>query len=176
VAIALVLNVKDSGSSASTVDLHPPGGHPPIIVATVWRNMFDRNPGDQLPAPGNDRVLFKIPPDALRLDWLNYPNPIFAVGPFILPLAYFALLTANVWLGWPLNSVVATGALQAVPKELYEAAEMDGAGAGEVQGGDPAVSQAGDAAYAIYGSSSPSTCSALVLHVRGGPFGRPSCW
>jgi len=33
-----------------------------------------------------------------------------------------------VWLGWPLNSVVATGALQSIPRDLYEAAEMDGAG------------------------------------------------
>jgi len=37
------------------------------------------------------------------------------------------MLTANTWLGWPLNSVVATGALQSIPGELYEAAEMDGA-------------------------------------------------
>jgi len=31
------------------------------------------------------------------------------------------------WLGWPLNAVVATGALQSIPGDLYEAAEMDGA-------------------------------------------------
>jgi arabinogalactan oligomer/maltooligosaccharide transport system permease protein len=74
-------------------------------------------------------VLLKLPPDALNLDWLNYPNPIIAAGPLVLPLAYVALLAANVWLGWPLNAVVATGALQSVPKDLYEAAEMDGAGA-----------------------------------------------
>ena len=57
-------------------------------------------------------------------------NPIIAVGPFILPLAYFALLTANVWLGWPLNSVVATGALQSVPNDLYEAAGWTGRASG----------------------------------------------
>jgi arabinogalactan oligomer / maltooligosaccharide transport system permease protein len=34
-----------------------------------------------------------------------------------------------VWLGWPLNSVVATGALASIPQDLYEAASMDGAGA-----------------------------------------------
>src|SRR4029079_17272062 len=39
-----------------------------------------------------------------------------------------ARLGATVWLGWPLNAVVATGALQSIPKDLYEAAEMDGAG------------------------------------------------
>jgi arabinogalactan oligomer/maltooligosaccharide transport system permease protein len=100
---------------------------PPIIVATVWRNMFDPQYGavNQI-INGTIGVLFKLP--TVTLDWLNEPNPILAVGPFILPVAYFALLTANVWLGWPLNSVVATGALQSVPRELYEAAEMDGAG------------------------------------------------
>ncbi|MBP8857868.1 MAG: sugar ABC transporter permease, partial [Anaerolineaceae bacterium] len=30
-------------------------------------------------------------------------------------------------LGWPFMTVVATGALQSIPTELYEAAEMDGA-------------------------------------------------
>ncbi len=100
---------------------------PPIIVATVWRNMFDPTSG-AVNMLINDTigVLFKLPP--VTIDWLNYPNPIIAVGPLILPLAYFALLGANVWLGWPLNAVVATGALQSIPSELYEAAEMDGAG------------------------------------------------
>ena len=37
------------------------------------------------------------------------------------------MLIANTWLGWPLNAVVATGALQSIPGDLYEAAEMDGA-------------------------------------------------
>ena len=99
---------------------------PPIIVATIWKNMFDPTNGaiNFLIA-----IIFRLPPGGFTLDWLNQPNPIIAAGAFVLPLAYFALLTANVWLGWPLNSVVATGALQSVPHELYEAAEMDGAGA-----------------------------------------------
>jgi arabinogalactan oligomer/maltooligosaccharide transport system permease protein len=37
------------------------------------------------------------------------------------------MLIANTWLGWPLNAVVATGALQSIPGDLYEAAAMDGA-------------------------------------------------
>ena len=72
-------------------------------------------------------VLFKLPP--FTLDWLTKPDPIISLYPLVLPLAYFALLAANTWLGWPLNSVVATGALQSIPGDLYEAAEMDGAGA-----------------------------------------------
>ncbi len=98
---------------------------PPIIVATVWRNMFDAENG----AINNLLMViggyFSIPPETFQINWLRDANdPI----PFIpLPLAYFALLTANTWLGWPLNSVVATGALQSIPGELYEAADIDGA-------------------------------------------------
>jgi arabinogalactan oligomer/maltooligosaccharide transport system permease protein len=128
VAIAIVLNVQGLRLKRFYRAIFIlPVVIPPIIVATVWRNMFDPQYGaiNQL-FNATIGVLFKLPPT--QLDWLNQPNPIFSVGPFILPLAYFGLLTANVWLGWPLNSVVATGALQSIPKELYEAAEMDGAG------------------------------------------------
>lgn len=100
---------------------------PQIIVATVWRNMFDQDYGainQGLQAAGG---IFGLAPDlaAFNLNWLRQPNDPIPWLP--LPLAYFAMLTANTWLGWPLNSVVATGALQSIPGELYEAAEMDGA-------------------------------------------------
>jgi ABC-type sugar transport system permease subunit len=42
-------------------------------------------------------------------------------------LAFYAVLIANIWLGWPFMMVVATGALQSIPKDLYEAADVDGA-------------------------------------------------
>lgn len=42
-------------------------------------------------------------------------------------LAFYALLITNVWLGWPFMMVVATGALQSIPGDLYEAADVDGA-------------------------------------------------
>jgi arabinogalactan oligomer/maltooligosaccharide transport system permease protein len=128
VIIALVLNIEGLKFKRIWRAVYIlPVAIPPIIVATVWRNMFDPQYGaiNQL-INGTVGVLFKLPP--FTLDWLNTPNPIIAAGPFVLPVAYFALLAANVWLGWPLNAVVATGALQSVPKDLYEAAEMDGAG------------------------------------------------
>jgi arabinogalactan oligomer / maltooligosaccharide transport system permease protein len=128
VAVALVLNVEGLRFKRIWRAVYIlPIAIPPIIVATVWRNMFDPQYGAVNQAiNATIGVLFKLPP--FQLDWLNEPNPILAVGPLILPLAYFALLAANVWLGWPLNSVVATGALQSIPRDLYEAAEMDGAG------------------------------------------------
>lgn len=36
----------------------------------------------------------------------------------------------NVWIGIPFNMVAVLGGLQSIPKELYEAAEMDGASPG----------------------------------------------
>jgi len=42
-------------------------------------------------------------------------------------LAFYAVLLANIWLGWPFMMVVATGALQSIPPDLYEAADVDGA-------------------------------------------------
>ncbi len=128
VAIALILNVKGLRFKRIWRAIYIlPVVIPPIIVATVWRNMFDPQYGAVNQAiNGTIGVLLKLPP--VQIDWLNAPNPIISAGPFILPLAYFALLAANVWLGWPLNSVVATGALQAVPSDLSEAVEMDGGG------------------------------------------------
>ncbi|MFE7631702.1 ABC transporter permease subunit [Kocuria sp. NPDC057446] len=43
-------------------------------------------------------------------------------------LAKVSLLLVNLWLGFPYMFLVTTGALQAIPGELYESAEMDGAG------------------------------------------------
>lgn len=44
-----------------------------------------------------------------------------------MPYAFYAVLLANIWLGWPFMMTVATGALQGIPEELYEAARIDGA-------------------------------------------------
>ena len=97
---------------------------PALIVATVWRNMWDADNGPINTLLTAITHLFGSA-EPVRIRWLeSFDLPI----PWIpLPLSYYAMLVTNVWLGWPLNSVVATGALQSIPKELYEAAEMDGA-------------------------------------------------
>jgi arabinogalactan oligomer/maltooligosaccharide transport system permease protein len=128
VAVAVVLNTKGlrfRGIYRALFIL--PVVIPQIIVATVWRNMFDPDAGAvNLGLQGLGGII-GISPDhpAFHLNWLRQVEDPISWIP--LPLAFFAMITANSWLGWPLNSVVATGALQSIPGELYEAAEMDGA-------------------------------------------------
>jgi arabinogalactan oligomer/maltooligosaccharide transport system permease protein len=171
VAIAILLNSKGlRGRRIYRAIFILPVVIPPIIVATVWRNMFDQTNGavNLLLA-----TVLRQPPGSVNIGWLTDPgNPI----PFfsLLPLAYFALLIANTWLGWPLNAVVATGALQSVPGDLYEAAEMDGAGAWQkfktvtLPFLRPAMLP-----YAIYGFVITFNLFYLSFFMtNGGPFGR----
>ena len=97
---------------------------PQIIVANIFRNMFDPDYGainQGFAVIGN---WFHLAPEMFHIRWieqLDYP-----ISWLPLTLSYFALLITNVWLGWPFMTIVATGALQSIPKELYEAAEIDG--------------------------------------------------
>ncbi len=101
---------------------------PPIVVATVWRNIFDEQYGAMNQFLTTVSAWFGSM-DPVRIRWLNeYTPPI----PWLLPngpltLAYYAMMIANFWLGWPFMTMVATGALQSIPKDLYEAASIDGA-------------------------------------------------
>jgi arabinogalactan oligomer / maltooligosaccharide transport system permease protein len=173
VAIALVLNTAGlHGKRVYRALFILPVIIPPIIVATVWRSMFDKDNGAINMILGGIGVLFKIPPDAFKIDWLAQVNdPIWFIP---LPLAYFALLAANTWLGWPLNSVVATGALQSIPPDLYEAAEIDGANSWQkfrtvtLPFLRPAM-----VPYAIYGFVVTFNLFYLSYFMTsGGPFGR----
>ena len=101
---------------------------PAIVVATVWRNIFDANYGAMNQALTSISQIFGAA-DPVRVRWLDeYQAPISFLLPGVpLVWAYYAMLIANFWLGWPFMCVVATGALQSIPKELYEAASIDGA-------------------------------------------------
>ena len=109
---------------------------PQYIAALVWRNAFSKDFGAiNLLAGEVNGILGTDFPEKTK--WLTDETPpidIPAVGwPLdifeILPLSFYALLIANIWFGWPFMMIVATGALQSIPKELYEAADVDGASA-----------------------------------------------
>ena len=173
VGIAILLNTQGLRfKSAYRALFILPVVIPPIIIATVWANMFHADSGainELLAILGG---LFKVPAEAFEIDWLRQvQDPI----PFIpLPLAFFALLAANTWLGWPLNSVVATGALQSIPRELYEAAEMDGAGAWQKFRNVTLIFlRPAMIPYAVYGFVITFNLFYLTYFMSGGgPFGR----
>lgn len=102
---------------------------PGLVIVNIWRNMFDPQYGainQMLASLGN---LFNMAPELFQIRWIDQiaaPIPWF-LPLMALPLSYYAMLIANVWLGWPFMTVVATGALASVPEDLYEAASIDGA-------------------------------------------------
>lgn len=98
---------------------------PQLVIATVWRNMFNKESGAFNLMLASIGKLFNISPERFQIDWIRQIDPPIEGIP--LTLSYFAMLIANIWLGWPFMTIVATGALQSIPKEMYEAAEIDGA-------------------------------------------------
>lgn len=99
---------------------------PQIIVANIFRNMFDPDYGainQGLAVVG--KIFFNLGPDIFKIHWIDQVD--YPISWIPLTLSYYALLITNVWLGWPFMTIVATGALQSIPKDLYEAARMDGA-------------------------------------------------
>jgi arabinogalactan oligomer / maltooligosaccharide transport system permease protein len=118
VIVALLLNRKRLfGRRFYRAIFIIPWALPAFVSALIWGSMFNTEFG------AINQLLGAAVP------WLEtsadniYPISFLE----ILPLAFYAVLMANVWLGWPFMSVVATGALQSVPQELYEAATVDGA-------------------------------------------------
>ncbi len=127
IVIALVLNSKDLiGRRIYRALFVLPWALPGLIVAFTWRNMFDVQFGaiNQLIGVFNQLT-------GLHLDttirWLESSQAPIGGPLSFLPLAFYAVLLTNIWLGWPFMTVIATGALQAIPEDLFEAADLDGA-------------------------------------------------
>jgi arabinogalactan oligomer/maltooligosaccharide transport system permease protein len=98
---------------------------PSLVIAVVWRNMFDSQYGAINQALSAISGIFGGDPVTTR--WLEQVDAVIKLGTLPLPLSFFALLICNIWLGWPFMTIVATGALQSIPGDLYEAASIDGA-------------------------------------------------
>lgn len=127
VIIALALNAKNLiGRKFYRAIFVLPWAIPGLIIAFTWRNMFDRRFGaiNQLIIQFNEWFGWSLNSD---IRWLESAQPPFGGVLSFLPLSFYAVLLVNIWLGWPFMTVIATGALQSIPEELYEAARIDGA-------------------------------------------------
>ncbi|GLF94017.1 carbohydrate ABC transporter permease [Streptomyces yaizuensis] len=107
-ALALLLNRKLRGRSVYRVLLILPWAVPAFVAAFAWKLMYNTNNGVF------NALLGKI--GVAPVDWLG--------DPFVQKLSVIAV---NTWLGVPFMMVAILGGLQSIPRELYEAAEMDGA-------------------------------------------------
>lgn len=110
VFLALLLNQRDvRGKPLFRTLLILPWAIPQYIVALTWRGMFNYEYGSL------NLIITKY----LRMpavEWLKSPTE-----------AFLACIMTNIWLGFPFMMVIALGALQSIPHELYEAADIDGA-------------------------------------------------
>jgi len=78
-----------------------------VVTATIWRMLLNRN------GLLNDFLsIFGVGP----IGWLSDPH-------FALP----SIIVASVWQGFGFETVIFLAALQAIPRDLYDAAAVDGA-------------------------------------------------
>jgi arabinogalactan oligomer/maltooligosaccharide transport system permease protein len=85
-----------------------PWAIPNYITALIWHGMFQSEYG----AVNGVLGLLGIDQVSWFSSWAT---------------AFTANVTANTWLGFPFMMVVALGALESIPRDMYEAAEVDGA-------------------------------------------------
>ncbi|MFI2641992.1 carbohydrate ABC transporter permease [Streptomyces sp. NPDC018610] len=81
---------------------------PMVVSGIVWRRILDQDTGVLNSFLG----LFGIG----HTPWLTSTH-----------VALLAVILVNIWIGIPFNMVILYGGLQEVPREIYEAASLDGA-------------------------------------------------
>lgn len=104
--LAMTFNVRIRGQRLYRVLMVLPYAFPATMMTMVWAGMMNRDFGFI------NQVIFR----GADIAWLTDPT-----------LAKVALLTVNLWLGFPYQFLVCSGALQSIPEEAIEAAAVDGA-------------------------------------------------
>ncbi|MGH7320746.1 MAG: carbohydrate ABC transporter permease [Candidatus Rokuibacteriota bacterium] len=111
-ALALALNQALPGQTLFRLIALVPWTIPDVVAGIVFRWVF--NPVHGSLSPLLQSIIPGFPPD---FSWLSSPT-----------LAFPSVIFANVWRGYPLVMVMLLAGLMAIPRELYEAAGVDGAG------------------------------------------------
>jgi multiple sugar transport system permease protein len=108
--MALILDQDRRFNNLFRTLLFVPWAVPVVIVALNWRWIYDDLSGFL----NNFLITFHITKDIIS--WLS--DPVLAMG---------CVIAVVVWSGTPFYAMTFLAGLQAIPKELYEAAEIDGA-------------------------------------------------
>ena len=85
---------------------------PMVVSAVVWRKLLDQDTGVL------NTLLMNLHFVDSPVPWLSSPN-----------VALLSAVLVNIWIGIPFNMVILYGGLQEIPRDLHEAAALDGAGA-----------------------------------------------
>ena len=108
--MALVLDQERRFNNFFRTLLFLPWAVPAVIIALNWRWIYDDLSG----LLNNFLITFHITKDIIS--WLSDPR-----------LAMGCVIAVVVWAGTPFYAMTFLAGLQSIPKELYEAAEIDGA-------------------------------------------------
>jgi multiple sugar transport system permease protein len=111
VLVALLLNREFAGRTLVRAIMVLPWALPTIVNAMMWRLIYNPEFGS-LNALLSQLGLI----DSYR-SWLGTPGT-----------AMNMVILADVWKNYPLVAIIVLAALQTIPRELYEAADIDGAG------------------------------------------------
>ncbi len=109
-AVALALNTEIRARRFFRILMILPWTVPDVIAGLVWRFMYD-------PLSGIiNSVLSKAGLISRPIEWLSSSS-----------LALPSVIIADVWRGFPFVMIILLAGLQAISRELYEAAKIDGA-------------------------------------------------
>lgn len=109
--MALALNQKFKGRNVARAILMIPWTLPNIVVVYNWRWIFNSTGGVA------NHILKSLHLIQSDIIWFGSAG-----------LAMFTIVVANVWRGTPFFGISILAKLQTIPKDYYEAAEIDGAG------------------------------------------------
>ena len=109
--IALVINEEIRARNLMRALCFLSWAFPSLIVALNWKWIYEGTQAGLL-----NMVLYESGLVSTYVRWLSDAN-----------LALFSVIAAMVWQGTPFYAMMFLAGLQAIPKELYEAAEVDGA-------------------------------------------------
>jgi arabinogalactan oligomer/maltooligosaccharide transport system permease protein len=112
--IALTLNLKIKGRWLYRSIIILPYAMPSIMSILIWGGMLNTDFG------AINNLIGLVVGHPVNLNWLGEPT-----------LAKASVLLVNLWLGFPYFYLISSGALQAIPQELTEAASIDGASGGQ---------------------------------------------
>ncbi len=109
-AVALALNAQIKANRLFRVIAILPWTVPDVISGLIWRFMYNPTSGII------NHLLIQNGLTRTYIEWLALPK-----------LALPSVIFADVWRGYPFVMLILLAGLQAIPRELYEAAKLDGA-------------------------------------------------